>query len=177
MEIWKPIPNFEGFYEASNLGRIRSVDKYVMNHSVSEFRKGVVLTPTYHTHGYTYVTLSKLGVKKKYLIHRLVAMAFCDNPNNYKIINHIDGIKDNNIPSNLEWCTSSHNNKEALRLGLRIPNPQKGEKHFKAQITELQAIDILTKRLTKKEFMELYNISIHIINNLQWGRSWKHLPR
>jgi len=177
MEVWKAIPQFEGFYEASNLGRIRSIDKYVMNHSVSELRKGIVLAKVRNPQGYEYVTLSKLGIKKKYTTHRLVALTFIENPNNYPILNHIDGVKTNNRVGNLEWCTSSHNNKEAFRLGLKVPNVPKGEKHTNAKITELQALDILSKRLRQCEFMRLYGVSKTIVQSLQYGKTWKHLPR
>ena len=98
IEIWKPIKGFEGKYEVSNLGRIKSL----ISHKI--------LKPITQSPGYYNVGLES----KKFLIHRLVAEAFLDNPKNYDCVNHIDGNKKNNLPENLEWCNKFINNNHAF---------------------------------------------------------------
>ena len=94
-EIWKDIKDYEGLYQISNLGNIRTIDGYNIKPWI--------------TRGYCYVALSKNGNSKKYRVHRLVAQAFIINPNNLQIINHKDENKQNNRVDNLEWCTQYEN--------------------------------------------------------------------
>ena len=115
-EIWKPIDGYEGIYEISNMGEVRRI-AYFDNASYSH-HKSNLFSPmkTYITqHGYKRIKLSNAGVEKHLTIHRLVAKAFVDNPNNYKIVNHKDLNKLNNIADNLEWCTQKDNVQHALK--------------------------------------------------------------
>lgn len=109
-EIWKDIEGYEGYYQVSNLGRVRSVDRYVKHWQggISLF-KGKIITGNDRTRKYKKVQLSKDGVSKGYYIHRLVAITFLPNPNNYPVINHKDEDPSNNCVENLEWCTQKHN--------------------------------------------------------------------
>ena len=99
-EVWKDIPGYEGLYEVSNLGRIRSLDRYVVNsyHSNGYIKKGGLHKLTCNKKlGYSLTSLSDKNHNKKYLyVHRLVASAFIPNPNNYPVINHIDEDGTNN---------------------------------------------------------------------------------
>ena len=114
-EIWKPITGFEGRYEVSNLGRVRSLGivtrKKTRWGTYAEFyRKPHIMAPAYFSNGYLFVSLtkeSKVTVCKQ--VHRLVAEAFIPNPNGYPIVNHKDENKQNNRADNLEWCTHSYN--------------------------------------------------------------------
>lgn len=128
-EIWKPIPGYEGLYEVSNLGRVRSI-KYFNPANNKIYIRTRVLKPSKHENGYLRVGLCKNCKEKKFRIHRLVGMVFISNPNNYLEINHIDGNKENNCVSNLEWCTREYNIKEACRLGLVTPPKRYPTKHF-----------------------------------------------
>ena len=112
MEKWKPIAGYEGLYEVSNLGNVRSLDRVIRaKHNSTALRKGRILTPFYEEKkGYYQVALSKDGKEKKQRVHRLVAVAFLDNPFNYTDINHKDEIKTNNNVNNLEWCSREYNN-------------------------------------------------------------------
>lgn len=102
-EIWKDIPNYEGLYQVSNIGNVK-----ILNANGDKILKKSISS------GYYCV-----GLKGKlYYVHKLVAFAFIPNPNNLPLINHKDGNKQNNNINNLEWCTYSHNTKEAYRLGL-----------------------------------------------------------
>lgn len=112
MEEWRDIINYEGLYQVSNLGRVRSLD-----HSNSgvhrgtpfvRYVKGRILTPA-NCKGYKWVHLSKDGIIKNMKVHRLVAIAFLPNPNCYDIVNHKDRNPSNNEASNLEWCTQNYN--------------------------------------------------------------------
>ena len=120
MEIWKDITGFPG-YQVSNLGNVRSLERYKVKWNRYQYinikYKGQMLKQR-KLRGYLSVGMWKDKKMYNKTIHRLVALAFLPNPNNYPIINHKDGDKQNNNVENLEWCTFSHNTKEAYRLGL-----------------------------------------------------------
>lgn len=105
-EKWKDVLNYEGVYQISNLGRIKSLGN-------DKSRKTKILKTYIDKNGYEFVTLRNKGTKKNFSIHRLVAMAFVTNKNifKYNSVNHIDENKLNNKASNLEWCTSEYNAK------------------------------------------------------------------
>lgn len=96
-EIWKDIPNYEGIYQASNLGNIRSLDRKVWNYN----KKGRILKQNKSTSGYLYVTLNG----KKYYTHILIAKTFLNNDKNLEQVNHKDFNKLNNCVNNLEWIS------------------------------------------------------------------------
>lgn len=98
MEIWKDIDGYDGFYQVSNLGNVRS----------SKTKQNIYYSDT--NKGYFRVNLYKNKKRKSYSIHRLVAEYFLDNPNNYPCVNHKDCNKKNNRVDNLEWCTYKYNN-------------------------------------------------------------------
>lgn len=99
LEEWKPVEHFEGLYEVSNLGNVRSLRSGAL-------RKPVVNKST----GYAAVVLCGSTYKQTLTVHRLVAKAFVENPNSYDFVNHIDENKLNNNAWNLEWCTKAYNN-------------------------------------------------------------------
>ena len=103
-EIWKTIPGYEGLYEISNFGRVKT-HCAGRGRNVTKIRK---LVPD--KDGYLTVMLTDHGRAKNMKVHRLVAEAFIDNPNNYPMINHKDECKSNNSFENLEWCDSKYNN-------------------------------------------------------------------
>ena len=99
MEHWKPIASYEGLYEVSDLGRVKSL----------KYGKEKILKPGKDRGGYLHVDLCKDGHAKSVLIHRLVATAFISNPSNLETINHKDEVKTNNVASNLEWMSMKDN--------------------------------------------------------------------
>lgn len=120
MEIWKDIPGYEGRYQVSDMGRVRSLDRVVraVSKAGREYLRsvrGTVLRPG-TSRGYQIVNLSPGGTVA---VHILVAQAFVPNPNCLPEVNHIDGVKLNCTAGNLEWVTKSQNQLHAVKLGLR----------------------------------------------------------
>lgn len=129
-EMWKAVKGYEGLYEVSNTGKVRSINRTIVDkNGVAKKIKGKEL----------FFTISKLDEKnhqprasvqlwkenksKLCMVHRLVAIAFISNPENKPTVNHIDGNPLNNYVDNLEWATYSENQKHAYALGLVVPNP------------------------------------------------------
>lgn len=107
---WKSVPKFEGWYEVSNFGEVRSIDRKVNYKTLGKsFRKGVILRPKISKHGYKEVVLTINGKRCCYRVHKLVALAFIPNPLNLPCINHINKDKLDNRVCNLEWCTTQYN--------------------------------------------------------------------
>lgn len=119
MEIWKDIEGYEGHYQVSTDGRVRSLDREV-NHKRTgvAFWRGVEISQRMHK-GYRTVTLNLDGVKKTIAVHRLLAKAHIPNPENKTCINHKNGLRSDNRIENLEWATHSDNLHHAYRTGLR----------------------------------------------------------
>ena len=106
-EEWRDVVGYEGFYQVSNLGRVRSVK---------------LIKPSFHkSTGYKRLMLTKNGKRKNFHVHQLVAKNFTPNPLNKPVINHKDGDKTNNCVENLEWNTYGENNRHAWNMGLITP--------------------------------------------------------
>ena len=129
MEIWKDIKNYEGLYQISNLGRVKSLERKVKNKNGYRVVNEKILKPILNNKGYYTYGLRKNSKLEQFLLHRLIGENFLENKNNYPCINHKDGNKLNNNIDNLEWCTYEHNVKEAFRLGLNTYTFQKNFKH------------------------------------------------
>lgn len=173
MEIWKSIQDYEGIYECSSLGRIRSLDRYVLDskRQIYFFVKGCELKPRKNKNGYLQVSLNKKGKRKMAYVHRIIAETFLEKIKDKNTINHIDGDKNNNCVDNLEWCTYSENNKHSYKeLNRRIVNCG-GSK------TPVYMIDTETKELfyyvsiaeaSKKINLSHTQINRYIHNNKKW---------
>lgn len=110
-EVWKPVVGYEGLYEVSSFGRVKSLDNTILHKDgITTFRKGRILKSKTERNGYMRVVLSKESKHIHYSIHRLVAYAFIPNPYEFPCVNHKDENKQNNHVDNLEWCTHKYNN-------------------------------------------------------------------
>lgn len=114
-EIWKDIIGYEGLYQISNLGRVKSLPRHRVVGWADYWSEEKILKQSINNGGYKYLWLHKNGERKTYKIHRLVATAFLENPHNYRCVNHKDENRQNNIADNLEWCTHSYNNSYGSR--------------------------------------------------------------
>ena len=123
-EIWKDIPGYEGLYQVSNFGRVKSL------------RKAIIMSIRINKKGYSTIGLSKNGVFNRKSIHRLVAEAFIPNPDNLPQVNHKDEVKTNNCVENLEWCDNYYNLMYGTGNDRRIISNQNGgiEKRISTRI-------------------------------------------
>ena len=115
-EIWKDNEGYEGLYKVSNKGNVKSLERTVWDsRGYYKTIKERILKPGKDRYGYLFVILCKGGIKKTHYVHRLVATAFCENPDGYTEVNHKDEDKTNNCAENLEWCTLQYNNNYGTR--------------------------------------------------------------
>lgn len=140
-EIWKDVPGYEGLYQVSNMGRVKSLERTremnlpdhttaPVNERIRKFGKSL---------GYQNVTLSKDGINKHFRVHKLVAMTFIPNPRLCTQINHKNGDKHDNRVENLEWCTPKENICHARETGLIKTTPSfKGHHHTKEAIRRIK---------------------------------------
>ena len=116
MEEWKSIPGYEGLYEVSSYGRVKSLEiSYTRKNGIMDHKPEIILSPKNNGTGYFIVCLYKNKTHKYYLIHRLVAQAFLPNLDNLPQVNHKNEDKSDNRVDNLEWCTSFYNNEYGTR--------------------------------------------------------------
>jgi hypothetical protein len=161
-EVWKTIPGYEGYYEVSNLGGIRSFQTKVLRKM-----NGV------NSSGYQVVVFYKEGKTKSYTVHRLVAKSFISNHKSKREVNHINGVKTDNRVENLEWVTPRENQRHSVDTGLK----SKGESNYNSKLTEIQAREIKYGHLglSHKEIACIYGVATSRINAIRMGRDWKHI--
>jgi len=178
---WIDIKDFEGIYQITRCGKVRSLDKIVNCYpDTKRIVKGKILKAMLGKNGYYYFQLSDEHNKRtnKYL-HRLLCIAFIWNPINYPSVNHKDGNKTNNNLDNLEWCTQKQNMRHGYSTGL-IPkkvNP-KGEKGIAAKLTDNQVKEIKKRLNIGDRIIDIaadYPIKEGAIGEIKAGRSWGHI--
>ena len=150
MEIWKDVKGYEGLYQVSNKGRIKSLN-------YRRTGKEGILQHSLDSYGYLKVTLHKNGKQKYFRIHRLVAEAFIPNVNDLPEVNHIDENKENNHVENLEWCDRKYNNNYGSR-NERASTSMKGKKRK------------LKKQILCIETGEIFDTSQDVINTMFNGK-------
>ena len=167
-EIWKDIEGYEGRYQVSNTGKVKSL------------RAKLVMKQKTNNCGYSEISLCVSQKRKSFLVHRLVALAFLPNYDNKKQVNHIDGNKKNNHTENLEWCTASGNMRHSLDMGLRDFSHLRGSRHYGSKLSVYQVLTILTLKnhfksgqFTKKQVSELYGIDRRSVCSISRRLNWK----
>ena len=167
-EEWKQIPDYEGFYEASDFGRVRSVIDRRNTFA------GKILKPSISNSGYTCVGLSKNGNKRSFLVHRLIIATFIGCCPNGKQVNHKDGDKTNSRLENLEYVTPHENKLHAFATGLES---NKGENHSQSKLTKEDIYEIrrCIGEETRLELAERFNVTRTHIGLIVRGKTWTHL--
>jgi tRNA U55 pseudouridine synthase TruB len=175
MEVWKDIEGYEGYYQVSNLGRVKSLERVVQGGRWGfQKEKSILMGQSTDSYGYKVVGLRKL-TRRHFKVHRLVAIAFIENKDSKDQVNHKNGIKSDNRVENLEWVTAKENNIHAVKIGLK--KGVKGEKnHYsKLKFQEVEEIRMLIKKgYSYSRIASIYNVSSTCIYSIDIGKSWNH---
>jgi hypothetical protein len=168
-EQWLPIKGYETHYEVSNYGRVRNIPRIIPMYCKGGqyLSKQTINKLSPNNKGYGRVFLSKHSKVCTKYVHRLVAEHFCPNPLGYKEVNHIDGNKENNRASNLEWVSRRQNCVHARRNNLFIPAPSK------LTIKEVDSIVAMRKNgVSRKEVAKMHGVGETNITCITSGRIW-----
>jgi hypothetical protein len=192
IEYWVDISNYEGYYQVSNYGNVKSLDRVITEHpsvkneqhpsvkneqhpsvkneqqtAKTQTLKGRILKPHTNSSGYYQINLNRKSVRTTFAIHQLVAQAFLDNRSRKPLVNHINGIKTDNNVNNLEWATYSENLEHAYKNRLRraVKTNEVASKNYKRKLTEQQVREI--KLLIAAKSLTLKQIA----NQYDVGRS------
>jgi hypothetical protein len=173
-EIFKDIKGYEGLYQISNLGRVKSFNKKIKHMSGYRLIKEKFIKPHLGKNGYYAIDLKNNTKREKYTIHRLIAIHFILNLENKPQVNHINGIKTDNSIENLEWVTNLENAKHAYKTGLI----KLGERSNLSKLTDKQVLEI-KERLKNKESHELiaksYNVHRTSISKINQNKTRQYL--
>lgn len=177
-EEWRPVPEYESYYEVSSKGNVRSVARWIKNGDNSYmWRQSKVLSPRYNK-GYARVSLCVDRVAKDHFIHQLVAKAFIPNPNGFNVVHHKDNDRLNNNAYNLEWTTAANNIKIGWAQGRMYTPYLKGSQMGTAKLHESDVVDIRKRasfgELTK-EIANFYKISESNCRAIIRKDSWRHV--
>lgn len=172
-EIWKPIVGYEGFYEVSNLGRVRSLDRVING----RLRRGKLLSnKKTNGNGYRICTLCKDNLQINHYVHRLVAGAFCFREDPSFIVNHIDSNIKNNKSDNLEWISAFDNVHHYIKKGRKT---DQGVNSPNTKLTEvdLERIRFLLKntKLKQNEIAKQFGVAQTTISRIKLGKTFKEV--
>lgn len=179
-EVWKDINGYEGLYKVSNYSNVKSLQREVprkkgANNSTYRTVQEKILKKFKRGRGYNCVRLTKNGKSKNKKVSRLVANAFVPNPENKPQVNHIDGVKTNDLPVNLEWSTLKENHRHAKINGLKAT----GECNGNSKLTKEEVLEIrdLYDRgeYSQRDLAEMFDMSRSPIQSIVNRKTWRHV--
>jgi hypothetical protein len=169
IEEWRDVVGFDGIYKVSNMGNVKSF-------MTSEEGKSRKLTKA--PNGYLNVILRQNEKEHMCKVHRLVAQAFIPNPNNLPQVNHINGIKDDNMVGNLEWCDGKYNSNYTRTLN---PNFGRGENCYNSKYKNEEILDVYAlaweEKLTCRQIADKYGMNPQYVRSIKFGKKWAHLTK
>lgn len=178
-EIWKSISGYEGLYEVSTLGNVRSIDRVVQSRWGDCKIKGRMLKPAITKQGYLLVVLCKDGVMKTFKKSRLIALAFIPNPENKREVNHVNGIKTDDRATQLEWSTPSENiihARDKLHMGNFF---SKGMAPANRILTDAKVVEIRSRfaneKITQVQLGKEYGVTNAAINLIIKRKNFSHV--
>ena len=179
-EVWKSVEGYEGIYEVSNIGNVKSLDREVLVNNPNgsnwvRYYKSKQLSTKLTRNGYVQVELNKYNKGKLHLVHRLVAKAFLDNPEDLPDVNHKSGNKQDNSVINLNWCSKSQNMKHRVEeLGIGLGEDNGNSKLTLDNVKEIRKLYEETK-VTQKELSEIFKVGKSTIGYIVNYKTWKEL--
>lgn len=175
-EIWKPITGYEGKYEVSNQGRVKSLSRTICcgrnKRTVRNVGERIISTKNI-SHGYKKTDLFKGNIRKQFFVHRLVAYAFVPNPLKKPNVNHLDGNKLNNRAENLEWVTQKENIHHAMASGLK--KSLRGDAAPTSKLTWKEVRDIRKhskEGVSSVDLAKMYGVHYNTIYSVVKLKSW-----
>jgi hypothetical protein len=177
LEKWLPVDGYACIYEVSNLGRVKSLarPRKTKGGGTAMLPERIKI-PSKSREGYISQILYIDSVYKRFYVHRLVAIAFLENPKNHPQVNHIDGDKENNSIENLEWCSPSENCIHAIREGLY--QNAKGESSGAAKISEADVLrirELAAGGMMQKDIADLFPVGRKAITKIVNRQRWAHI--
>jgi hypothetical protein len=173
-EFWVDIPNYEGVYQISNLGSMRSYSRVVDYGVKKAYRPGKVLKLRKSNQGYLYTVFCLNKIRETIKPHRIVAKVFLENKENKPCVNYINGIKHDNTVENLEWVTYSENTIHSFKLNL-----SKSKKGEESHLSKLKNSDVLNirnmcsnKKISQLDVAKKYNISQSQVSRIMRNTNW-----
>lgn len=184
-EIWKDIPGFEGRYQVSNLGKVKSLDRKTIKKDSHgglciQQSKGMPLKQFLNggrkgtKYPFVVLTVSH-SIQKSYNVHRLVALVFVDNPEGKLEVNHKDGDKSNNNANNLEWCTRKENVAHSVKSGLFFTMNGVHSNCKVSLETIIQVKKELANGIDRKSIAKKYNLNLDTVKHIFLGKTGKHV--
>lgn len=169
-EIWKDVLGYEGRYQVSNLGNVRSLERFAVTSNGLQRWPAKNLKPFVDTNGYAYVNLSNGKAAKKIAVHRLVLSAFFGDGGNLQAC-HNDGVRTNNVLENLRWDSVKGNALDRAKHGTQT----RGESARGAKLSEAMAVEILMSRESSLKLAKEYGVASSTIRAIRLGQNWKHI--
>lgn len=173
-EEWRDVPGYEGFYQVSSFGAVRSLDRVVFG-AKKQTVKGRLLSERDNGNGYKFVTLWSGGRQENMYVHRLVLLAFSGPSEKGLSACHNDGDRSNNRLSNLRWDTTIANHADKKIHGTL----RQGGRCYQAKLSDIDIQSIrrmLSAGFEQKEVAKLFGISQPSVSDIKHGRTWKHVP-